>query len=210
VLWTSGGDATLLEPPAPRTLRHLRYDRSLLAGHRNICAGQKFCDSLAGLFVSPVPFDETLYPDMPWSVMSSDLSTSTGASLPPGFHWGDGMHDVAIFRLPDQFIEVPCPTEEECEAVAISSRGNIVLVNRLHSENNPATAYVWTADRGFQDIVALLAADGVPYPELTFNAVDMSDDGRVILARGDRMNEDGDWESRAFRVVLPRRVYESP
>jgi hypothetical protein len=204
VLWTSGGDATLLEPPAPRTLRHLRYDGSLLAGHRNICAGQKFCDALAWLFVSPIPFDETLYPDMPWSVMSSDLSTSTGASLPPGFHWGDGMHEVAIFRSPDQFTEFPCPTPDECEAVAISSRGNIVLLN------SGATAYVWTADGGFQDVVALLAADGVPYPELTFNAVDMSDDGRVILARSDRMNEDGEWEWRAFRVLLPRWVYESP
>jgi hypothetical protein len=210
VLWTSGGDATLLEPPEPRTLRHLRYDGSLLAGHRNICFSGGFCGALASLFVSPVPFDETLYLDMPWSVMSSDLSTSTGARMPPLYRPGDGMHEIAWFRLPDQFIEVPCPTEEECEAVAISSRGNIVLVNRLHNENNPATAYVWTADRGFQDIVALLAADGVPYPELTFNAVDMSDDGRVILAWGDRMNEDGEWESRAFRVILPRRVYESP
>ena len=209
VLWTSGGDATLLEPPAPRTLRHLRYDGSLLAGHRNICAGQKFCDALAWLFVSPIPFEETLYPDMPWSVMSSDLSTSTGASLPPGFHWGDGMHEVAIFRSPDQFTEFPCPTPDECEAVAISSRGNIVLVNRLYGEN-PPTAYVWTADRGFQDIVALLAADGVPFQELTFTAVDMSDDGRVLLGSGGIIHEDGEVEWRAFRVLLPRRVYESP
>jgi hypothetical protein len=209
VLWTSAGDSTLFEPPAPRTLRHLRYDGSLLAGHRNICAGQKFCDALAWLFVSPIPFEETLYPDMPWSVMSSDLSTSTGASLPPGFHWGDGMHEVAIFRIPDQFTEFPCPTPDECEAVAISSRGNIVLVNRLYGEN-PPTAYVWTADRGFQDIVALLAADGVPFRELTFTAVDMSDDGRVLLGSGGITHEDGEVEYRAFRVLLPRRVYESP
>jgi hypothetical protein len=114
------------------------------------------------------------------------------------------MHEVAIFRIPDQFTEFPCPTPDECEAVAISSRGNIVLLN------SGATAYVWTADGGFQDVVALLAADGVPFQELTFTAVDMSDDGRVLLGSGGITHEDGEVEWRAFRVLLPRRVYESP
>ena len=203
VWWTAAGETWFLDPPAPRTLRHVSYDGSLFAGHRNICL-RKFCDMLAGLFVSPLAADGTLYEDMPWSVMSSDFSTSTGAVLPPLYHWPLESNEVLLFRIPEQLTQLACPMEAACDAVALSSRGNIVLVNTY------SRAFVWTAERGFQDIAELLAVDGVPFSELSFTAVDMSDDGRVILGAGTITHENGEQEDRWFRVFLPRRVYESP
>ncbi|MDQ2643877.1 MAG: hypothetical protein M3020_08695 [Myxococcota bacterium] len=203
VWWTLAGEMWFFDPPEPRTLRHVSYDGSLVAGHRNICL-QKFCDSLASLFVWSPTSDGTFYEDMPWSVMSSDLSTATGATLPPLYHHPWESNEVLVFRRPDQLTQLPCPMGAACDAVALSSRGNIVLVNAY------LRAYLWTAERGFQDIAALLAADGVPFSELGFNAVDMSDDGRVILGSGTITHENGEQESGWFRVVLPRRVYEVP
>ena len=210
VLWTSDGDETLLEPPGePRTARHLRYDGSLLAGHRNICWSSRFCPDLAGLFVSPVPLDETLYPDMPWSVMSSDLSTSTGARPPPGFYYAGGEDEVALFRRPDQLTLLPCPTSNPCEAVAISSRGNIVLVNDTYVDI--PKAHIWTAERGYQEVVQLLRDHGVLFQDLYFTALDMSDDGRVILGQGEiTRTPTSTPEYRSFRIVWPRSVYETP
>jgi hypothetical protein len=204
VWWTLAGEMWFLDPPQPRTLRHVSYDGSQVAGHRNICYSGMFCGALAGLFVSLLVSDGTLYEDMPWSVMSSDFSTSTGATLPPRYHWGDGNHELLLFRPPDQLTQVPCPTEAECDAVAISSRGNIVLVR------SPVTSYVWTAEHGFRDIVGLLAENGVAFSELGFDAVDMSDDGRVILGTGSITHENGEQESGWFRAFLPRRAYEIP
>jgi uncharacterized membrane protein len=208
VMWTSDGDETLLEPPGePRTARHLRYDGSLLAGHRNVCWSSMFCSDLAGLFVSPVPLDETLYPDMPWSIMSSDLSTSTGARLPPGFYYAEGENEIAVFRRPDQLTRLPCPTSSPCEAVAISSRGNIVLVN----DNSPLpTTHIWTAEHGYRDVATLLAENGVLTQDFVFIGLDMSDDGRVILGHGEIAREPNSFpESHWFRIVWPTSVYET-
>jgi hypothetical protein len=156
-----------------------------------------FCGSASHLWVSAERFSETIFPDMPWSIMSSDLSTSTGKRWPPVYQEDETV--VRLFRIPDQFVELPCPDSfESCEAVALSSRGNILLVN------SNGSAHLWTATHGYQNLITVLAADGVTL-EGPLYAIDMSDDGRVII--GVILGELG---TRWFRAVLPRRVYADP
>lgn len=203
VVWTNAGLPTFLMPLARRSARHIRYDGLLLAGDKNVCTGGMYCDGFADMYVSSGRFDETVYDDMPWSVMSSDLSTSTGKRLPPVYQDDDTV--VPLFRIPDQFVQLPCPQDAWCEAVALSSRGNILLVN---SGNH--TPFLWTAARGYQNVLALLAADGTALGDLSMTSVDMSDDGRVIIGAVRFTNENGEAVERSARVVLPRRVYEGP
>lgn len=202
VVWTNRGVANFLDPPELRTIRHLRYDGSLIAGDRNVCSSGMFCGVLSGLFVSPIPFQEALYQDMPWSIMSSDLSTSTGQRVPPIYQ--EAMDVIALFRIPDQFTELPCPAgSDACEAIALSSHGSILLVNS-------GSAYVWTAAQGYRSLADLLAADGITFNEPRFRGIDMSDDGRVILGSLEFTNASGEREGHSFRAILPQRVFAQP
>jgi hypothetical protein len=208
VVWALDGEATFLETTELRSLRHVRYDGGLLAGGLNYCFFGLGCPFLGGLFFTGVPFDETVYPETPWDVISSDFSTATGHIAPPNYASGD-LYEVALFRPPDGLTVLPCPASQQCAVPGISSRGNIVLVNDV-SDTVPATVHVWTAEHGYRSLVDLLAADGVLFQDFLFFADDMSDDGRVILGYGSLTYENGEHEEGRFRLLLPRNFYEGP
>jgi hypothetical protein len=94
-----------------------------------------------------------------------------------------------------------------CWAVALSSRGNVLLVNFVTSTEG--STHIWTAQHGFRSLAALLALDGINVPlNMRLTAVDMSDDGRVITGTAFLPNFNGGVERNVFRAYLPLRTYE--
>ena len=186
-----------------------RYDGEVLAGALNYCYTGLGCPGLSGLFFTrlplSVPYEETVYSERPWAFLSSDFSTAAGHIAPPHYAHGP-LYEVPIFRSPNELTVLPCPASEMCDVVAISSRGNILLL--IDYAGPAATVHVWTAEHGYRRLVDLLAADGVRFQDFSFRPHDMSDDGRVIVGSGSLTYENGEHEEGRFRLFVPRGFYD--
>jgi len=214
VVWTASGEPTFwkdwtdLGPPSdttePRSLFHVRFDGLLFAGGTNVCWNAPPCLAADNLFVSTGPDNETVYEGAPWSVASADLSTFSGWLYNPIFT--NDLRAVHVFRPPARHDVIPC-LDGSCWAVALSSRGNVLLVNFV--TNTAGSAHIWTAQHGFRSLADLLALDGINVPlSMRLTAVDMSDDGRVITGNAFLPNGNGGEERNVFRAYLPLKTYE--
>jgi hypothetical protein len=215
VVWSASGEPTFwkewtdLGPPyidttEPRSLFHVRFDGLSFAGGSNICWSGQSCPGPDNLFVSTGPGNETMYEGAPWSVASADLTTFSGWLYNPIFT--NDLRVVNVFRPPAQNDAIAC-LDGSCWAVALSSRGNVLLVNFVTSTEG--SAHIWTAQHGFRSLAALLGLDGINVPlNMRLTAVDMSDDGRVITGNAFLPNSNGGVERNVFRAYLPLRTYE--
>lgn len=214
VVWTARGEPTFFqewtdEPPyidttEPRSLYHVSFDGQSFAGGTNICWSGHFCPGPDNLFVSTGPGNETMYEGAPWSVASADLTTFSGWLNNPIFT--NDLRFVHVFRPPARNDDIRC-LDITCWAVALSSRGNVLLVN--FTTATEGSAHIWTERHGFRSLADLLALDGINLPlYMKLTAIDMSDDGRVITGNAFLPNSNGGVERNVFRARLPLKTYE--
>jgi hypothetical protein len=206
VVWTDLGVARYLWPAEPRMALHISFDGGLIAGltdHCNYPRPASDCGLPEDLFTSTGRPNETVYPGAPAAVMSSDGSTfadDIDVPLPDG---SEDLSYVRLFRPSGGLSVLPCPLGA-CSVIDISSRGNILLVGSSAQRGG----FLWTGRHGFRPLRDILAEDGVSVPYQRFSLRAMSDDGRVILGHGNRTGAVGPHGFQAFRITLPRKVYE--
>lgn len=198
-----------VETPSVRSVLHLSFDGSSIAGRTDTCLAGDPCDAPASLFVAPFPepgYAETLYGGQPSRIMSADGSTFADDVY--GAAYGVAGHVMRLFRpATGELTIIPCPDLLPCHPAALSSRGAIVLGTTMFTEYT-GLPFVWTAQHGARPLWELGAAYHPTWEPVDVRGIDMSDDGRVIVGSWETLLQSGNYVVSVFRLVLPHRVYE--